>query len=110
VVADRPAIRLDAAGDAMLRRELERVVVDRETEAIRAFTERETQESPEWQGSLGLVSAVLAVTPAEAAELRARWKALVEPFAARGGGAEPGARHVRYFLAATPLTEAGEDA
>src|SRR5882757_8568876 len=77
VSAAGPMIRVDSGDNALLRREVERVVLDRETTAIRAYAERETTEDPAWQGSFGLVTGLLAVTPEEAAGLRARWKALL---------------------------------
>lgn len=103
VVSPRPVIRLDSGDNALLRREIERVVLDRETNAIRAYAERDTTESEEWKGSLGLVTALLAVTPAEADQLRQQWKALLQPYLDRGPTDQPGTRHVRYLLAATPL-------
>jgi hypothetical protein len=54
-----------------------------------------------------MVSAVALLSPAEAAELKERFKALLEPYTARAqaGTAEPGQRHIRYFMAATPLAD-----
>jgi DNA-binding MarR family transcriptional regulator len=98
-----PAIRVDSTGNPRLRREVERVVVDREIDAIRAYTERDTDEDEAWQGSLGLLTALLAVSPAEAAQLRAQWRALLQPYLGRKPADHPDARHIRYFLAATPL-------
>ena len=47
--------------------------------------------------------------PAEAAEIKAKWKALLEPYFARAVGSglrlQPGQRYVRYFMAGTPLPE-----
>jgi DNA-binding transcriptional ArsR family regulator len=101
LATERPVIRVDSEGDQLLRREVEHVVVDREVEAIRAYSERESEEDEPWRGSLGMATALLAVTPEEATELRARWRALLEPYLGRA--AAEGTRHVRYFLAATPI-------
>jgi hypothetical protein len=49
------------------------------------------------------------VTPAEAAELRAQWRALLEPYLGRRSADHPDTRHVRYFLAATPIEGADDD-
>jgi hypothetical protein len=108
VAAPGAAIRIDSGDNPLLRRELERVVLDREIAAIRDYAERETTESEPWPGALGLTTALLAVTPAEAAELRAQFKALLEPFADRSAPDRPGTRPVRFFLAATPLDEGAE--
>jgi DNA-binding transcriptional ArsR family regulator len=105
-VADpRPTIRIDSGGDHHVRRQLEGMVIDRETAAIRAYAEREDDESPQWRDALGMAMGVASVTAEEAAELKANWLALLEPFIARGEGRRPGQRHIRYFIAATPLGE-----
>jgi DNA-binding transcriptional ArsR family regulator len=101
LTAGRPVIRVDSTGSPLLRREVERVVIDRETDAIRAYAEREADEDEAWRGGLGMATALLAVTPEEATELRAQWRALLEPYLGREAG--EGTRHVRYFLAATPI-------
>jgi DNA-binding transcriptional ArsR family regulator len=106
LTGDGPAIRVDSTGHPALRREVERVVLDREIGAIRGYAERDTDEDPAWRGRLGLTTALLSVTPAEAAELRARWRELLEPF--QGRESTEGTRHVRYFLAATPIEGAPE--
>lgn len=101
LAGERPVIRVDSGGDQRLRREVERVVVDREVDAIRAYAARESDEDEAWQGRLGMSTALLAVTADEAAELRAQWRALLEPY--QGREPREGTRHVRYFLAATPI-------
>ncbi|MDG4826669.1 winged helix-turn-helix domain-containing protein [Asanoa sp. WMMD1127] len=104
VVSPRPTIKVDSGDDHLLRRQLERVVIDRETAAIRAYADREQHESSGcWRGALGITSGVVSLSPEEAAELRAKWTALLAPYAARDEGPRPGRRHVRYFFAATPL-------
>jgi hypothetical protein len=47
------------------------------------------------------------LSPDEVADLKEKWIALITPYtaAARAGDPQPGQRHVRYFMAATPLTE-----
>jgi DNA-binding transcriptional ArsR family regulator len=105
IVNPRPTIRIDSGGDRLLRRQLEDVVVDRETAAIRAYATREQDESPPWRQALGMTTAVAALTPEEAADLRARWLALLEPYLRRNDDPQLHRRHVRYFFAATPLGE-----
>jgi DNA-binding transcriptional ArsR family regulator len=104
VTEARPSFRVGPGGDGVLRRELERVVVEREMQAVLDHTERVHRESPEWQAGAGLLSALAVVTAEETAELRRRWKELLEPYIARTQQAElqPGQRHVRFFMAATP--------
>jgi DNA-binding transcriptional ArsR family regulator len=105
------------SGDEAVRQQVEQLVVEREMQAILDYSRRPASASPEWQGKAGIVSAMAVVSPAEAAELKEKWIALLAPYIARtsGGGAQPrpGQRHVRYFMAATPLpgphTEDSED-
>ncbi|WP_091655835.1 ArsR/SmtB family transcription factor [Micromonospora auratinigra] len=105
IVDPRPTIRIDSGGDQLLRRQLEDVVIDRETAAIRAYTAREQDESPPWRQALGMATAVAALTPEEAADLRAKWLSLLEPYLRRDDDPRSDRRHVRYFFAATPLGE-----
>jgi len=91
VLEPRPTIRV--AGHDAVQRELERVVVDRETRAILDGLERDD--------SWGMVSALATVTREEATELRKAWLALIQPYMHRATG--PDQRHVRFFMAATPL-------
>jgi hypothetical protein len=105
----RPTVRIPASSDAVLRRQLERVVVERETQGILDYLDRRDGESPDWRNKAGIVTAVAVLSADDAAELRDRWQALLEPYVARteAGGAplQPGQRYVRYFVAATPLPD-----
>jgi len=103
VAAKQPRIRIDSGGDHLLRQQVEHVVVDREFAAVRAYVDREQDESPEWRDGLGLTSAVATLTAEEAADLAAKWRELLEPYVKRTENAE--ARHVRIFVAMTPLGE-----
>jgi DNA-binding transcriptional ArsR family regulator len=107
VPAERPALRIES-GEAVVGRELERIVVERELRAVLDYGARRGEESPDWRGRAGVVSALALVTPEEATEIEERWMALLEPYIARSeaaGGTRDtaGQRHVRYFMAATPL-------
>lgn len=107
VPRERPTLRV-ASGQSLVGRELERTVVERELEAVLEYGARRDQESPDWRGKAGIVSALALVSPEEASEIEAKWLALLEPYIARSeaaGGAhdDTGQRHVRYFMAATPL-------
>ena len=110
----RPVLRITGTGDGMLARQLEQVVVERETQAILDFGRRDDDDSAAWRRSAGLMTALAVLSAEEAAQLRDQWKALLEPYLARVGAARdalrPGQRHVRYFLSATPLADyaAGE--
>lgn len=101
-------LRLDVAGGAVAQRQLERVVVEREARAILDSVDRKDRDSREWRDVAGTMTAVAVLSAADAAEIRRQWQALLEPFLAGAGSAPgPGQRRVRYFLAATPLPEAG---
>ncbi|WP_035856515.1 hypothetical protein [Cryptosporangium arvum] len=81
-----------------MRRELERLVVEREMRSILDATD-DTYGGP--------VSALAVVTPGEAAELRRVWLALLAPYVARTGTPpDRGQRPTWFFLAATPLPDA----
>lgn len=113
----RPTLRIGTdggAGAAVLGRELERVVVERELQAILDYGERREADAARWGRMPGVVTSVAVVSAEEAAEIRDKWHALLEPYLARtaADSAEhrAGQRHVRYFMAATPLPdlEAGD--
>jgi len=108
IVDPRPTIRIDSGGDHLVRRQLKDVVVERETAAIRAYADRQQEESPRWRRALGMTTAVASLTPEEAADLRAKWLALLEPYLRRDDDPQEPRRHVRYFFAATPLGDTDE--
>jgi DNA-binding transcriptional ArsR family regulator len=97
----------DSAG--LVSRQLQQVVVQRSMQAILDYAERLEGDSEEWRRAAGLVAGVAVMTAAEAAEVRAQCKALLEPYFARAvaGGLKPqaGQRHVRFFVAGTPLPD-----
>ncbi len=104
----RPTMRIAAGGDAVVTRQLERLVVERETRAILDHAERRDEEDPGWREAAGVLSAVAVLSAAEAAEVKEKWLALIEPYLARtgaDGGPRPGRRHVRYFMAGTPMPD-----
>lgn len=110
----RPTLRITASGDPVVRRQLERIVVERETQAILDHVARQDDESPQWRHKAGIVSAVALLSADDAAELKEKWKALLEPYIARseadggtsGSRTRAGQRYVRYFMAATPIPDA----
>jgi DNA-binding transcriptional ArsR family regulator len=101
----RPRLRIGAGGDAAVRRQLERVVVEREMQAILGHVDRDDEESSAWRRSL--VTAVAVMSAEDAAEIKQKVMAILEPYIARTGASrvrlQPGQQHVRYFMAATPL-------
>lgn len=103
----QPRLRINAGGQATVQRQLERVVVEREAQAILDFTRRKDDVSASWREKAGIVTALAVVSAEEAAEIQGKWKALLEPYVARttAAGHEPraGRRLVRYFMSATPL-------
>jgi DNA-binding transcriptional ArsR family regulator len=111
-----PTIRIAAGGDEVVRRQLERVVVEREMQAILSYAEREDDETPAGQcqppagrPQPSIVTAVAVMSAADAVEIKEKWKALIEPYIARTRASnlqlQPGQRYVRYFMAATPIPD-----
>ncbi|HEX5302642.1 MAG TPA: hypothetical protein VFW50_37180 [Streptosporangiaceae bacterium] len=96
-----------------MRQQIERLVIEREMQAILDFSQRPDGASPEWQHKAGIVTTMAVLSPDDAAALKEKWIALLAPYtaAARADGArsdpgpQPGRHHVRYFMAATPLPE-----
>lgn len=111
----RPTLRVgagDTAAGAVVRRELERVVVERELRAVLDYAERRETESGRWAPMPGVVTTMVKVSAWDAADIREKWNALLEPYAARTEAENAGTtasrderRHVRYFMAATPLPD-----
>ena len=112
VTQQRLTVRSGTSGDAAVQQQLERLVVERELQAIVDYSQRPDGASPEWQGKAGIVTTMAVLSPDEAADLKEKWIALIAPYttaAQADGDPEPGPRlgqrHVRYFMAATPLPE-----
>jgi DNA-binding transcriptional ArsR family regulator len=107
----RLRVRIAADHDSAVRQELERLVVEREMQAILDYSGRGAGADPGWGGKAGIVTTMAVVSPDEAAEIKEKWIALLAPYITRARGGEredrPGQRHVRYFMAATPLPDAG---
>jgi DNA-binding transcriptional ArsR family regulator len=103
------SVRIETGGDAVVRRQIERVVVEREMQAILDYSRRPNGASPEWQHKAGIVTGMAVLSPDDAVAIKEQWIALLAPYiaGARAGGSQlqPGQRHVRYFMAATPLPE-----
>ena len=109
ITQQRLSVRSGTGGDAVVRQQIERLVVEREMQAILDYSQRPDGASPEWQHKAGIVTGMAVLTPDDAAALKGKWIALLAPYTAAGGvdGSElrPGQHHVRYFMAATPLPE-----
>jgi DNA-binding transcriptional ArsR family regulator len=105
----RPTIRIAAGGDAVVRRQLERVVVEREMQAILNYAELQDDETQAGRHQPSIVTAVAVLSADDADEIKEKWKALIEPYVARAGAGnlqlQPGQRYVRYFMAATPIPD-----
>jgi DNA-binding transcriptional ArsR family regulator len=103
------SVRVNSGDDSVIRQQIERLVVEREMQAILDYSRRPDGASPEWQRKAGIVTAMAVLSPDEAAAIKERWIALLEPYIdgaqARGRQLQAGQRHVRYFMAATPLPE-----
>lgn len=105
----RLSVRIGTGGDVAVRQEIERLVVDREVHAIMEYSQRPDGADSEWQHKAGIVTGMAVLSPDEAAAVKERWIALLAPYVAaakaEGFQIQPGQRHVRYFMAATPLPE-----
>src|SRR5215472_6206639 len=103
------SVRLNSGDDSVIRQQIERLVVEHEMQAILDYSRRPDGASPEWQHKAGIVTAMAVLSPDEAAAIKAKWIALLEPYIysnqADGRQLQAGQRHVRYFMAATPLPE-----
>jgi DNA-binding transcriptional ArsR family regulator len=103
----RLTVRIATGNDEFVRQQLEQVVVERETQAILDYTQRQDDDSAAWRRRAGIVTALAVLSEDDAAELREKWKTLLEPYLARtsasGHPLQSGQRYVRYFMAATPL-------
>ncbi|MEY9946171.1 winged helix-turn-helix domain-containing protein [Kitasatospora sp. GAS1066B] len=124
VAESQPTVRIASGGDAVVTRQLERLVVEREMQAILdhlAHKDRPAQGDQPPQGDehgtpkAAITAAIAVLSADEAAELQEQWLALLQPYLARSAAAgrqlRPGRQRVRYFMAATPLPdfEAGEN-
>ncbi|MEV0458040.1 helix-turn-helix domain-containing protein [Catellatospora methionotrophica] len=100
-------LRIPAGADKVVRRELERVVIERETRAILAHVDHKARDLDATgdQPAQRLAHAVVALSAAEAEQLWRQWTALLEPYAART--ATEGQHYLRFFAAATPITGTG---
>src|SRR5882757_51368 len=111
VTQQRLSIRNGTDGGTVVRQQIERLVVERELQAILDYSQRPDGASPEWQHKAGIVTMMAVLSPDEVADLKEKWIALITPYtaAARADDPDPpsepraGQRHVRYFMAATPL-------
>jgi DNA-binding transcriptional ArsR family regulator len=101
----RLSIPRGTSGDAVVQQQIEQLVVERELQAILDYSQRPDGASPEWQRKAGFVTMMAVLSPDEAADLKEKWITLIAPYtaAARADDPQPGQRHVRCFLAATPL-------
>ena len=92
-----------------MTRQFHQVVVERAMQEILDYGSRADDHNPEWQGTGSAIVGVALASAAEAAEISAKWKELMEPYFARAVGSglrlQPGQRYVRYFMAGTPLPE-----
>ena len=109
VLDPRLTVRVAPGGDQAVRRRIEQLVVEREMQAILDYSQRPGGPSPQWLHKAGILTGMAVLSPDEAADIKEKWIALLAPYVARaresGGELKPGQRHVRYFMAATPLPE-----
>jgi hypothetical protein len=110
VTEARPSIRLGPESDGIVKHRLELLVVERATRAILDYVDRGDQDPR--SESAGITSAIVTLDPQEAAELKRKWRELLEPYLVTGratgaesGGSEPrpDREHIRVFMALTPM-------
>jgi DNA-binding transcriptional ArsR family regulator len=110
VAEARPSIRFGPESDGIVKRRLERLVVERETQAILEYVDR--GDAGSGSESVGIVAAIAALSAQEAAELKRKWRELLEPYLVTGqsvdtgpDGSEPrpDREHIRVFMALTPM-------
>ena len=104
-------LRLDPgqALDPVVTQQVGQVLAKREMERVMAYLERRGAESAEWRRADVLTTATLPLSAADLAEVKARWNEVLAPYLARtqadDAQLQPGQRHVRFFLAASPLPD-----
>lgn len=97
---------LDDGLDPAVLREYHHVLALREAERVAEYFARRADEPAEWRSAALFSAATLAVTAAEAAELKQVWRDAIAPYVARAAGTlPPGQRHVHFYLATTPLPD-----
>jgi DNA-binding transcriptional ArsR family regulator len=101
--AHGPSEEVDEAGDLLTR-----VVVQRWFEEAQQWVDRRHQEPREWDEAAIFGDRMIAVTPAEMAEIDGKIAALLEPYMKRVGrpeGVPEGARNVTFVNLAFPITD-----
>jgi hypothetical protein len=86
--------------------QLDRVFAQREADRLLDWTTRRAAEPAQWQDAAFLGGATLPVTADELLEIRARLRAVLDPYVARMTENAPrpeGARFVRLLVAGTPI-------
>jgi DNA-binding transcriptional ArsR family regulator len=92
--------------------QLDRVFAQREADRMLGWTARRAAEPAHWQDAAFLGGATVPVTSDELLEIRARLRAVLDPYVARmteGAPRPEGARFVRLLMAGTPIGEADGD-
>jgi DNA-binding transcriptional ArsR family regulator len=104
-------IRFGPESDRIVRRELEHLVVEREAQAILDYADHRGDQEPEGSRA-GVFAGMAAVTVEEAAELKRKWRELIEPYLVEaqsagtgsdGAGRQPQRALIRLFMAMTPM-------
>jgi DNA-binding transcriptional ArsR family regulator len=107
----RLSLRIADGADAVLRRRIERLAIEQEMQAILDYSRRPDGAGSQWRHKAGIVSGLAALSPADAAEIKQKWFALLAPYVARAretdADPQPGREMVRFFMALTPLTGNG---
>jgi DNA-binding transcriptional ArsR family regulator len=93
--------------------QLHQLLVERAMQAILDYSLQAEAESPEWRDHNLVAGGVAVMTAQETALVKEQLMALLEPYFARSVGAglrpQPGERHVRYFVAGTPMPDLSKE-
>ncbi len=100
-------LSVDWASDPAAAREFNRIGIQREADRAIEYLSRRDAEPPQWRELGGGIATTLALTVAEAAQLKEAWRSLLAPYEERAAATElrlgAGQRYVRLFWTATPL-------
>ncbi|MEY9963590.1 DNA-binding transcriptional ArsR family regulator [Streptacidiphilus sp. MAP12-16] len=95
--------------DPVVTQQLSQVLARREIERVLEYLERRPGEPEEWRRADVLTTAKLPLSAADLADITTKWSELLAPYLAKAEAndaqLQPGQRHVRFFLAASPLPD-----
>lgn len=110
VAPARSVIRFGPEYEGVALRQLDRLLVERESRAILEHLDRRDAEGSAADVAYSkLIAGVLAVTEEEAETLKRRWRELIEPYLVTAERAGEEHRKIRVFLSMTPMAPPADD-